>query len=411
MDVPQELARLPQWILWRYAGPERRKIPYQVNGQHARSNDPSTWSTLDAAQAALTEYYAGLGFVFAADDGLFGIDLDGCIGADGQIASWASQVLAEFPTYAEVSPSGTGIKLWARGKLPWASGKKRSIHAEKCCDKEPAIELYDHGRYFCFTGRRLPESPLAVVDCQPALESLVNRFWPAQVPTRPAVSTDITERAARYLDTIPPAVSGQGGHNVTFHAACSLVLGFQLSPEDAYPLLAAWNERCQPPWSERELWHKLRQADAKTDTRGYLLNGSGQQNGTPVNLGGLLELPEPEVETPEPEIEMPDCVFQQMPKLMRLAYDWVLATAIKPQPLLTLGSLIALFGTVFGRRVRDDYGTRTNVMVLAIAPSGSGKEHPRQRNKQLLLSCGLDRTCGPERVGSHAGIITAVAAH
>jgi hypothetical protein len=79
------------------------------------------------------------------------------------------------------------------------------------------------------------------------------------------------DRARRYVATIPGAVSGQGGHDQTFHVACCLILGFALRVDDALPLLAEWNAACQPPWNDRELRHKLESADQRSDQRGYLL--------------------------------------------------------------------------------------------------------------------------------------------
>jgi hypothetical protein len=81
----------------------------------------------------------------------------------------------------------------------------------------------------------------------------------------------IVDRAAAYLQKIPPAVSGESGHDVTFHAACVLVRDFDLSIEDALPILAEWNERCVPPWSDRELLHKLQDADKAPGERGRAL--------------------------------------------------------------------------------------------------------------------------------------------
>lgn len=78
-------------------------------------------------------------------------------------------------------------------------------------------------------------------------------------------------RIAAYLARIPPAVSGQRGHDRTFHAACVLVKGFSLTLDEARPLLREWNERCAPPWSTAELEHKLESAPAPDDRpRGYL---------------------------------------------------------------------------------------------------------------------------------------------
>lgn len=87
----------------------------------------------------------------------------------------------------------------------------------------------------------------------------------ARAPTR------IVERAARYLAKLPPAVSGQGGHDATFYAACTLVLGFGLDREAALGLLKQWNECCQPPRTERELEHKVDDALKKPGWRRYLL--------------------------------------------------------------------------------------------------------------------------------------------
>lgn len=70
------------------------------------------------------------------------------------------------------------------------------------------------------------------------------------------------DRARAYLSKVPPAISGQGGHRATFYAACACVrLG--LSEHEAFDSLGEWNRRCQPPWTERELRHKIRDAFRK----------------------------------------------------------------------------------------------------------------------------------------------------
>jgi hypothetical protein len=71
------------------------------------------------------------------------------------------------------------------------------------------------------------------------------------------VSVPIEERARRWIGKMPAAVSGQGGHPATFRVACVLMQGFAMTKEQALPLLQEYNLRCQPPWSERELLHKL----------------------------------------------------------------------------------------------------------------------------------------------------------
>ncbi|QKK08453.1 MAG: bifunctional DNA primase/polymerase [Planctomycetota bacterium] len=74
----------------------------------------------------------------------------------------------------------------------------------------------------------------------------------------------VERRAAAYLDAMPPAVSGQGGHNATYAAATAMVHGFGLDAEAALRLLLGrYNPRCEPPWSEKELRHKVEDAASK----------------------------------------------------------------------------------------------------------------------------------------------------
>lgn len=91
----------------------------------------------------------------------------------------------------------------------------------------------------------------------------------------------LIERARRYVAAMPEAVSGSNGHNATYAVACALVKGFGLSMDEARPLLAEYNARCAPPWTERELEHKLKQADKTQDPepRGYLIGDGPVERG------------------------------------------------------------------------------------------------------------------------------------
>src|SRR6476469_5594880 len=68
------------------------------------------------------------------------------------------------------------------------------------------------------------------------------------------------DAARAHLAKLPPAISGAGGHPATFRAACWLIR-FGLSDTDALDLLREWNRtHCQPPWTEKELKHKISDA-------------------------------------------------------------------------------------------------------------------------------------------------------
>jgi hypothetical protein len=82
------------------------------------------------------------------------------------------------------------------------------------------------------------------------------------------------ERASKYLERMPGAISGSGGHSATFKAACVLMRGFGLPADVALQLLVdEYNPRCAPPWSLPELRHKVRQAYQRSRLPfGFLVN-------------------------------------------------------------------------------------------------------------------------------------------
>lgn len=83
----------------------------------------------------------------------------------------------------------------------------------------------------------------------------------------------VIERAERYLAACDPAISGSGGHDTTFRVTCTLLHGFGLCPTEALRLLKGYNQKCQPPWSDGELRHKVLSAAGASSHkgRGYLL--------------------------------------------------------------------------------------------------------------------------------------------
>jgi len=85
----------------------------------------------------------------------------------------------------------------------------------------------------------------------------------------------ILSRARGYLDKMPGAIAGDKGHNRTYTAANVLIRGFGLSVPEALPVLKEWNQKCEPPWTDKELLHKLEDAEREDGGRGYLLGPSG----------------------------------------------------------------------------------------------------------------------------------------
>jgi primase-polymerase (primpol)-like protein len=139
-------------VCWRYEwkqdeGKKGRwsKILCTVAGYHAKSNDPSTWTTFDDALAAYSKGgFDGIGFCLG--DGWAGIDLDHCI--DGTTVIEAShgviRRLDDFNVYQEVSPSGTGYK---------AIGRSARVGGQIDFAVTPAaFTPWSRGRFFAVTG-------------------------------------------------------------------------------------------------------------------------------------------------------------------------------------------------------------------------------------------------------------------
>jgi len=95
-------------------------------------------------------------------------------------------------------------------------------------------------------------------------------------------TSDILERARRYIAAIPPAVAGQQGDTTTYRVCCRLVRGFNLDEDVALAVLTDWNRACEPPWSEHDLKAKLQSARRYgREPIGALLAGApiGRQSG------------------------------------------------------------------------------------------------------------------------------------
>ena len=171
--VPNELKDRKQWVCWKYiqVNGRKTKIPITPNtGRKARTNDASTWNSYEDA-VEMSKYYNGIGYVFSKDDPYIGIDIDHCI-EDGELQAFAAGVISEANSYTELSPSGTGIHIIGKGKLPGGVSGKRSL----------AIEVYQSMRFFTVTNQPYKNSKTEIADVQPLIESLFKDVLTDETP-------------------------------------------------------------------------------------------------------------------------------------------------------------------------------------------------------------------------------------
>jgi hypothetical protein len=228
------LAKEPRWVVWRWTFIAQRKkwtkVPYQPDRPHqkARSNDPATWGEYGAAIAVVEREEAdGIGYQLAGGE-IAAFDLDDCRDpASGEIASWAWTLVDEAQSYAEVTVSGTGLRIigWARGD---------HVH-RKCAvgDGVGSLEIYRKAkRFIVVTGVRVEGAYDRLAEIDPAIDAAAARYLAAK-DTSAAARSDALDfnNALRSPDgdeetELPPALLDlirrgvpEGGRSEQFHHA------------------------------------------------------------------------------------------------------------------------------------------------------------------------------------------------
>jgi hypothetical protein len=188
--IPQELRDLPNWILWRSEARKgkRTKVPYSArNEKPARVNDPRTWCDFFSALARLRKGgFHGLGFVFS--DQFVGVDMDGVRSADGTLEPQAEEIVKRLDSYAETSPSGTGVHVIV--KAAFDGSRQLGLggpHHE--------IAVYGQGsnRYFAMTGQRVAGNA-CVADRTAELAQVIRRFFKPQETKKTARASPPPDR-------------------------------------------------------------------------------------------------------------------------------------------------------------------------------------------------------------------------
>jgi putative DNA primase/helicase len=158
-SIPGSLARLGQWLVWRFESKpgdkKPRKVPYYTTGarrtgEQGSDADRAALVDLATAQAAVEHgagRWTGVGFAFLPGDGLIGVDLDGMVDAAGVMSARGASIIEACASYTEWSPSGKGVHIICSGET--TTFKSNEVGVEVFCGRQ----------FFTFTGRRYPGTP------------------------------------------------------------------------------------------------------------------------------------------------------------------------------------------------------------------------------------------------------------
>jgi len=440
-NVLQIMKSVDQWHLWRME--DGRKIPYQVNGaSRAKSNDPETWASYGEATDALHRLGDGWNLAFTLGErGLFtGIDFDDAFEVrDNQRKprGWAVEIFNTIKDrcYAEVSPSGNGFKAIIIGQKPDGSRCSTS----KGPDKQ-AIEIYDHNRFWAFTGEEIVNN----VDQEGSVycinEDVVKEAGLMPAPVAETVEIDFnipspslrSSRASRfsqnetavfraesYLDKID---LNTGERNNTIFRASGHIRAFDgISDDQAYTLIHRLNNRfAKGPLSEQELskafWSSGVNGTARENKGGnreFVAEAQFDSKSLEA-MEVLLDADYIEDVSERSEaLYRPSDKSEQIPMdLMRdggfieEAMNWIMDRQSEGQPEMAFSAALHMASVGMSRKYKDDsaFETTPNLYSLILAETGSGKDLPRKMVNKFLRAVGRDDLEGPTAIDSGAGL-------
>lgn len=193
--------------------------------------------------------------------------------AEGVLYQLQSRADIPQPSYVVHTSPGRAHVLWrVRGFEAASLEQLQKRLAVELGGDLAATSVTQLTRLPGFRNHKYDEPYVVWVDYRDVEQVYSPRDFPPAVSAEPARSEPVVgegsvlryrgpaERARAYLSQVPPAIAGHHGDLHTFQTCCRIVRGFALDDDQALAVLAEWNARCQPPWTERELLQKIRSA-------------------------------------------------------------------------------------------------------------------------------------------------------
>lgn len=188
-NLPKELRDNGKFCVWKYEARKGKakpgKVPYQISGKRAQSNNEYTFSNYSDA-VAVVSHYDGLGLgIFR---GFSAVDVDHCVNTDGTLTA-IGQSIAEIFTgcYIEISPSGTGLRVIFKASGFQYDSAKYYINNSKL-----GVEVYVYGatnKFVTVTGNVYQQGD--VIEAGAQLQTLLDTFMLRNIKPRdeqPAVT-------------------------------------------------------------------------------------------------------------------------------------------------------------------------------------------------------------------------------
>jgi hypothetical protein len=399
--IPEGLKSIPHWVNWKWEQRADRttgelkwtKPPYQPNGQLAESDNPETWITFELAVAAYEKgNFSGIGFVLTKDDGFAGVDLDHCRDPEtGVIEPWAMNVVQRLNSYTEISPSGTGLRIFLRATLP---PKDRKIGHFEC---------YSSGRYLTVTGNHVDGTPTTVEHRQAEMEAVhaemfAERNKPrstGKASTPPILpdldDQDLLDKAFRAKNgesiwrLFHGDISGYQSHSEADLALCGL-LAFYTGPDhEKLDRIYRSSDLVSPKWDEPRggsTWGEMTMNKAlEGKTEFYSANGQHINGGYPDHsLPTAEDQPWPDLGELPQLASPPTLPADMVPECLRPWVESIARQGCFPLEMVAAPALVGV-SAVIGRRLAirpwlfSDYTVVPNLWGCVVARPASMKSN------------------------------------
>lgn len=263
-NIPAELKQIPKWVMWKWTWKNEKwdKPPYATDGSYGSSTNADKWTTFDKAVKALPDF-DGIGLAMGSGIDLIGIDLDNCIDpSTGFMSVEAESVIEQIDSYAEISPSGTGAKIWVLGdydKAKWRS-------------KVGNVEVYRDGRYFTVTGNVIHKRPLKTIDA--SFYTFLDKYLPKETETKtdsaPIEASDDAAKIKHALNSCllveyDAGTEGDGSRRLVKYARQCVRAG--LSPEGAITVIRMLEPLKPFPkkWTDEQIRQRYKDATNQSE--------------------------------------------------------------------------------------------------------------------------------------------------
>lgn len=395
-NIPAEMKTFRAWVVWRYEQVEGRdkptKVPYHpVTQRKASSTDSFTWSTFDKCLEAYNQFAGngldGIGYMLSMNDPYTIIDLDDPKD-DPMLINLLMKIVNEFGSYTEVSPSGKGVHIIT--KAVTQKGRRR----------EP-VEVYSSSRFMTMTGNVWFNRP--IFECQEMVDQLLSEMgdqaedltYAESLNSAQVISDERLYEIAstarngdRFVElyTMPPNGDNDSADD---QALMNFICAYTENREQATRLFmqSARGKRPKVMFRPEYVdWTLTRAFDLKeppvnvqaiaSEIEQVLYELKNVPQPKPAEAVVAQPIPEPMPEHDHYEgdyVPLGDMDIPPPPGLVGEVAQFIFNAVPKPIPQLAVAASIGLLAGIAGRAYNIS-GTGLNQYLLALAPTGTGKE-------------------------------------